>query len=175
VFLAGWQSQPELPDFFSAAEAVVLTSEREQFGQVLVEGMACGLPAIATRSLGPSAIIDDGQTGWLVEPDDEMALARALSDAVQHKQERERRGQLARISACQHYSWAGASEQLAAVLEEVVAGIDTPELLQTGDDAPPEHSNRLREREHDKTVVRKSRPGRTPWPLPAHEAPSTAG
>jgi hypothetical protein len=35
VFLAGWQSQPELPDFFSAAEAVVLTSEREQF---------CGYP-----------------------------------------------------------------------------------------------------------------------------------
>jgi glycosyltransferase involved in cell wall biosynthesis len=174
VFLAGWQSQAELPDFFSAAEAVVLTSEREQFGQVIVEGMACGLPAIATRSLGPSAIIDDGQTGWLVEPDDEMGLALALSDAVQHKHERERRGQLARISACQRYSWAGASEQLEALFEEVVAGVDTPELLHTGHDAPPERSHRLRERE-DKTVVRKSRPGRTPWPLPVHEAPSTAG
>jgi glycosyltransferase involved in cell wall biosynthesis len=40
VFLAGWQTQEELPDFFSAADLVVLTSEREQFGQVIVEGIA---------------------------------------------------------------------------------------------------------------------------------------
>jgi len=121
VFLAGWQTHEELPAFFSAADVVVLTSEREQFGQVLVEGMACGLPAVATRSLGPAAIIDDGQTGWLVDPEDEMALATALTDAVQHDHERERRGQLARIAARERYSWTGASEQLAALLEEVVA------------------------------------------------------
>ena len=62
VFLAGWYTQPELPDFFAASDAVVLASEREQFGQVLVEGMSCGLPAIALRSLGPSSIVDDEKT-----------------------------------------------------------------------------------------------------------------
>lgn len=144
VFLAGWRMQAELPDFFSAAEVVVLTSEREQFGQVIVEAMACGLPAVATRSLGPAAIIDDGQTGWLVKPDDEMALVTALTDAVQHTRERERRGQLARISARERYSWAGASQQLAALLEEVVAGrVDTPDLVHSGHDAPPERSRRV--------------------------------
>jgi glycosyltransferase involved in cell wall biosynthesis len=131
VFLAGWQTQEQLPDFFSAADLVVLTSEREQFGQVIVEGMACGLPAVATRSLGPAAIIDDGQTGWLVEPENEMALSDAIVDAVQHKHERERRGQLARIVARDRYSWAGAAEQLAALLEEVVASdVQTPDLPQ---------------------------------------------
>jgi glycosyltransferase involved in cell wall biosynthesis len=122
VFLAGWHAQEDLPDFLSAADLVVLTSEREQFGQVIVEGMACGLPAVATRSLGPAAIIDDGETGWLVNPGDEMALASALTDAVQHEHERERRGQLARIRARERFSWAAASEQLASLLEEVAAG-----------------------------------------------------
>jgi glycosyltransferase involved in cell wall biosynthesis len=122
VFLAGWQAHEELPDFFSAADVVVLTSEREQFGQAIVEGMACGLPAVATRSLGPSAIIDDGETGWLVEPDDEPALAETLTDVVQHKGERDRRGRLARVAARERYSWTAASEQLAALFEDVVEG-----------------------------------------------------
>jgi glycosyltransferase involved in cell wall biosynthesis len=121
VFLAGWRTQEELPDFFSAADAVVLTSEREQFGQAIVEGMACGLPAVATRSLGPAAIIDDGETGWLVAPGDELELTAALTDVVQHQPERERRGQLAQTAARERYSWAGASQQLATLLEDVVA------------------------------------------------------
>lgn len=122
VFLAGWHAQEDLPDFLSAADLVVLTSEREQFGQVIVEGMACGLPAVATRSLGPAAIIEDGETGWLVDPGDEMELVSALTDAVQHEHERERRGQLARIRARERYSWAAASEQLASLLGEAAAG-----------------------------------------------------
>jgi glycosyltransferase involved in cell wall biosynthesis len=119
VFLAGWQTQEELPEFLSAAEAMVLTSEREQFGQAIVEGMACGLPAIATSSLGPAAIIDDGQTGWLVQPDDEDALTNALTDAARNDHERQRRGQLASIAVRERYSWAAAAQKLGAVLEEV--------------------------------------------------------
>ena len=77
AFLAGWYAHTELTEFLSAADAVVLTSEREQFGQVIVEGMACGLPAVATRSLGSAAIVSDGQTGWLVAPDDDERLVAA--------------------------------------------------------------------------------------------------
>src|SRR5215207_11156203 len=47
VFLAGWHEHAELPDFLAASDVVVLPSVREQFGQVLVEGGACGLPSIA--------------------------------------------------------------------------------------------------------------------------------
>ena len=49
VFLAGWHDHDALPDFFDAADVQVLASVREQFGLVLVEGMACGLPAIAVN------------------------------------------------------------------------------------------------------------------------------
>ena len=121
VFLAGWHTQEELPEFFSAADAVVLTSAREQFGQVLVEGMACGLPAVATRSLGPAAIISNGHTGWLVEPDSQPALVSALTEVVQDRAERGRRGELARIVARERYSWAGASQQLATLLGDIIS------------------------------------------------------
>ncbi|MGH2868000.1 MAG: glycosyltransferase family 4 protein [Solirubrobacteraceae bacterium] len=141
VFLAGWHTHEELPDFFSAAEVVVLTSEREQFGQAIVEGMACGLPAVATRSLGPAAIIDDGETGWLVEPDDEMALAAALTEAVQDEDERERRGRLARVAVRERYSWSAASQQLGTLLEEVTANHPRgPESPRTGRETLPGRS-----------------------------------
>ena len=82
VFLAGWHSHEELPDFFNAADLLVHASVHEQFGQVLVEAMACGLPAIAVNRGGPASIVDDGDTGWLVPPDDAEALADAMVEAV---------------------------------------------------------------------------------------------
>jgi glycosyltransferase involved in cell wall biosynthesis len=125
VFLAGWHPQEELPAFFSAADAVVLASEREQFGQVLVEGMACGLPAVATRSVGPAEIIEDGRTGWLVESD-EAALAAALIEVVEDPRERKRRGRAARAAVCERFTWPNAAAQLAAVLEDAVADRPAP-------------------------------------------------
>ncbi len=120
VFLAGWHAQQELPEFLAAADAIVLTSEREQFGQVLVEAMACGVPAVATRSLGPAAIIEDRRTGWLVEPDDEAALVAAMCEVINHPHERERRGQAACRAVRERFSWATVATELATVLEEAV-------------------------------------------------------
>ena len=119
VFLAGWQTQHELPAFFSAADAVVMTSQREQFGQALIEGMACGLPAIATRSLGPAAIIEHGRTGWLTPPDDETALAAALTEAINDPHERQQRGHRARLCVRERFSWSGVAAQLMDVLETI--------------------------------------------------------
>jgi glycosyltransferase involved in cell wall biosynthesis len=121
VFLAGWRAHEQLPIFFSAADVVVMASEREHFGQLLIEGMACGLPAVAARSLGPASIIDDGRTGWLVDSADESGLAAALAEVVEDPRERERRGRAARQAARERFSWSGISAQLVAVLDEVVA------------------------------------------------------
>ena len=66
----------------NAADLLVLPSVREQFGAVLVEAMACGLPVLAVDAHGPAEIVDAGETGRLVPPDDEDALAAALVEAV---------------------------------------------------------------------------------------------
>ena len=83
VYLAGWHEHHELPDILAATDVIVLPSVREQFGQVLVEGMACGLPAIAVDAHGPADIVSHGETGWLVEPDD---VARAGQRARRGRQ-----------------------------------------------------------------------------------------
>jgi glycosyltransferase involved in cell wall biosynthesis len=125
VFLAGWHEHDTLPDFLNAADLTVLASVREQFGLVLVEGMACGLPAVAVDRFGPAEIVDDGRTGWLVEPDDEIALAAGLRDAIDDPAERRRRGALARETALERWSWPALAERLSGVLAEV-AGMRAP-------------------------------------------------
>jgi glycosyltransferase involved in cell wall biosynthesis len=128
VYLAGWHEHDALPGFFAAADAVVLASVREQFGSALVEGMACGLPAVAVDRFGPADIVRPGRTGWLVEPDDEAALAGALAQAIADPHERERRGAAARRDVTLRFAWPALAERLCGVFSEVVAAAD--------DDAP---------------------------------------
>jgi glycosyltransferase involved in cell wall biosynthesis len=122
VFLAGWRSHDDLPDGLNAADLMVLPSVREQFGAVLVEAMACGLPVIAVNAYGPAEIVDDGETGWLVAPDDEDAMVRALVEAVNGDAERERRAKAAYTAARARYSWPALAGGLAHVYEDVRAG-----------------------------------------------------
>lgn len=106
VFLAGWHAHDDLADAINASDLVVLPSRHEAFGLVLAEAMACGVPVVATASPGPSRIVDDGETGWLVPVDDEDALTAALVAAVGDEAERRRRGGLARERARARYGEA---------------------------------------------------------------------
>jgi len=121
VFLAGWHEQAELPPLYAAADALVLASAQEPFGQVLVEGMACGLPAVAAAAEGPAEIITDGCTGWLVPPDDEAALAAALVAAVNDTRERRTRGDAAYATARARYAWPALGGRLADLYAQVLA------------------------------------------------------
>jgi glycosyltransferase involved in cell wall biosynthesis len=122
VFLAGWRGHEDLPDGLNAADLLVLPSVREQFGAVIVEAMACGLPALAVDAHGPAEIVEAGQTGWLVPPDDEASLADALVEAVNGGDERRRRGARAYAVARGRYSWPALARGLAEVYGEVAAG-----------------------------------------------------
>jgi glycosyltransferase involved in cell wall biosynthesis len=121
VFLAGWHTHDELPEIFAASDINVLPSVREQFGQSLVEGMACGLPAIAVGAgHGPDEIVASGASGWLVPPDDEYALAAALVEAVNQSEERRRRGAVAAETAYARYSWPALGAQLTQAYQRLL-------------------------------------------------------
>ncbi len=125
VFLAGWQHHHELPATLNAADALVLPSVREQFGSVLVEAMACGLPVIAADALGPAEIVRPGETGWLVAPDDETALVNALTEVVEKPAERRRRGAKARVDAVARFGRDAAAARVAATYAAAVSA-DAP-------------------------------------------------
>ena len=117
VFLAGWQKHAALSSFLNATDAQVLASVSEHFGLVLIEGMACGLPAIGVNRLGPAEIIDDGRTGWLVEPDDINQLTDSIVAVLDDDPERLRRGRAAHLSATERWVWPALARRMADALD----------------------------------------------------------
>jgi len=118
VFLAGWHPHATLPDFLNASDVLVHPSANEQFGQVLVEAMACGLPVIAVDRGGPALVVDHGETGWLIPPDDREALETALVEAVNDPTRRKRMGRAARGEALESYTWSQLGARLAELVRE---------------------------------------------------------
>jgi glycosyltransferase involved in cell wall biosynthesis len=116
VYLAGWHDHRELPDLLNAADAFVLPSAREAFGQVLVEAMACGLPVIAANALGPASIVSDGESGWLFAADDPAQLTDVLVAAIGDGEERDRRAAIARAEALDRFTWPALARRLEAIL-----------------------------------------------------------
>jgi glycosyltransferase involved in cell wall biosynthesis len=115
VFLAGWRDQREVAAALNASDLLVLPSARESFGLVLVEAMASGLPVIATDCAGPRSIVEHGETGWLLPPDDEQALAQAINEALAKPEERRRRGTIALQRARDRYAWSAAANRLDTI------------------------------------------------------------
>jgi glycosyltransferase involved in cell wall biosynthesis len=120
AFLAGWHDHEQLPQAMNAADLLVLPSVAEAFGLVLVEAMACGLPVIAANAHGPSEIVKP-DTGWLVPPDDQTALADALVAAANDPGERRRRGSRASAHVRRHYSWQRIAHRVAQTYAQAVA------------------------------------------------------
>ena len=81
VKLLGFQKNPF--KYMAAADLFVLSSEREGFGNVLVEAMACGTQVVSTNGPhGPAEILDYGRYGELTPVGDVGALAAAMARAL---------------------------------------------------------------------------------------------
>ena len=89
---------------YQAADIFVLTSEYEGSPNVLLEAMASGLPAVATRVGGVPELLQHGQHGFLVEPDDDAGLGTALRRLIRDPQLRRAMGRNARAHIEAHYS-----------------------------------------------------------------------
>lgn len=80
VSLPGFVDNPYV--YMARAALLVLSSEWEAFGNVLVEAMALGTPVVATDCHGPKEILKDGALGRLVPRGDAEAMAEAIGDAL---------------------------------------------------------------------------------------------
>lgn len=89
VVFAGFQTDPA--PFYATADLFVLSSDREGFGNVIVEALAAGTPVVSTDCpAGPAEILDGGRFGTLVPVGDEMALAAAIARTLGMNPDRER-------------------------------------------------------------------------------------
>ncbi len=88
---------------------------------MLVEAGALGKPVVATRTEGPSEIVQDGVTGLLVPVDDPVALAAALDRLIADAALREQLGRAGAARASELFSPVKNTRRIEAVFEEVVA------------------------------------------------------
>ncbi|HHP7231005.1 MAG TPA: glycosyltransferase family 4 protein [Xenococcaceae cyanobacterium] len=110
-FLATQALQQEL----GQCRALLMTPRwLEAFGNVAIEALACGVPVIAYRRGGPAEIVQDGVTGFLVEPDSIEGLITAINqiDLIDRKQ--------CRQQAATAYSLTALGDRFIAWFEQIL-------------------------------------------------------
>ena len=109
-------SDTALIEQYRAASCVVLpsvyrgwggreTNVPELLGQTLLEGMACGIPAICTNVASLPEVVRDGVTGFVVPPNDPEALRARLRWLREHPLDAARMGRAARAHVLEHFTW----------------------------------------------------------------------
>lgn len=84
ILFPGWVGSPRaLAAYYSAVNCLLLPSWKEGFPTVVGEAMACGTPVIASRVGGIPELVEDGVTGWLIEPGNDEELRAALRRAME--------------------------------------------------------------------------------------------
>lgn len=117
----GWQTREQLASLYLGLDLFIFPSRFDTFGNVLLEAMTHGMPALAYNCKGPKDIIEPDVSGYLVEDTDTMARAvvRFFSD---------RKGQgLMRENARKR----AARFQAEPIMQQFVAdlGLDYPEPI----------------------------------------------
>jgi len=88
VIMPGETANPA--PYYRSSDLFVLSSDREGFGNVIVEAMCCGLPVVSTNcKYGPSEILENGRWGRLVPVGDADALAKAMEEALSAEHDRD--------------------------------------------------------------------------------------
>ena len=119
VRFIGSVSQDELPLHYNAADVCVLPSHYESFGLAALEAAACGRPVVASEVGGLPAIVQNGSTGFLVEPKHSDTMAERLCELLGDDMLRSRMGSAARSHA-ESLGWDRAADALLIRYREMV-------------------------------------------------------
>jgi glycosyltransferase involved in cell wall biosynthesis len=115
----GWLYGSELPQAYASAEVFMFASQTDTYGQVINEAQASGVPVVAVGAGGPASLIEDGETGLLVEPTVE-ALAGGLEQLAGAPLLAERLRRAA-LHAVHGRTWEASMQRLAAGYDAALA------------------------------------------------------
>ena len=119
VNFTGRCSDSELAEHLHMAHVLAVPSRYEGFGIAYLEGMSFGLPALATRAGGATDVVTDGETGYLVEPNDPIAVGRALTRFASDPGRLTEMRRAARQRYEAHPDWAETTARVRRLLAEV--------------------------------------------------------
>jgi len=122
VSFRGELSTPALAATLRESHVLAVPSTYEGFGMAYLEGMGFGLPAVASSAGGAGAVVDDGDTGFLVDPGGAAGVRDALAELAGDRDRLAAMGaaSLARFDA--HPDWADTVAGVRGFLAEVADG-----------------------------------------------------
>lgn len=121
VFFTGFRD--DIYDVLSSFNIFVLASSLpEGLGKVIIEAMMMGKPVVATMSGGPSEVVIDGETGFLVPPKDPEKMAEAISKLLNNEGLRKRFGRAGRKRVKKLFSIETKVEKIVNIYGQVLGG-----------------------------------------------------
>jgi glycosyltransferase involved in cell wall biosynthesis len=120
---AGPQPAAALRRWYSAADVYVATPRTTSFGVTALEAMACATPVVGTSVGGIASTVVDGQTGYLIPPDNPAALAERLAWLHAHPSQARSFGVQGWRRAHRHYTWRSVARRITAIYARVLAGV----------------------------------------------------
>jgi glycosyltransferase involved in cell wall biosynthesis len=108
----------KLNQLFLSATAVVLPSVYEPFGISLIEGMAFGLPCVATNRCAMPEIVQHRRTGLVVPAEDAASLAAAMIELARSPDDAAEMGRLGRSRVEADYTWDAVARKIKGVLSD---------------------------------------------------------
>ena len=118
---AGFQSGDDLGRAVASMDVLFNPSISETFGNVTLEAMAAGVPVVAARATGAVDLVDDGTTGFLVEPTDIAGYADAITRIVAGPSMRNDMGRAGHAAAAA-YRWDTANQSVLDAYLDLRAG-----------------------------------------------------
>jgi len=118
VVFAGFTPREKLPMYYQASDVFVLNAVadkqtgKEGFGIVYLDAACCQIPCIATRSGGAAEAVEDGVTGIVCEPDDDLDLARAVKRLLDSPETAARFGAAGRERVLRRFTWRKCAERV---------------------------------------------------------------
>ncbi|MCT8138920.1 N-acetyl-alpha-D-glucosaminyl L-malate synthase BshA [Anaerobacillus sp. CMMVII] len=97
-------NQKHVADFLSISDLMMLLSEKESFGLVLLEAMACQVPVIGTNAGGIPEVIADGETGFICNVGDVDTIAARAIEILTNDELHEQMAKKSLIRAKEHFS-----------------------------------------------------------------------
>jgi glycosyltransferase involved in cell wall biosynthesis len=120
IHFLGSVSDRSLADHLLNSHVLVVPSSYEGYGIAYLEGMGFGLPALGTSAGGAGEIIEHGQNGYLIQPNDSNALSAYLLRLTQDRELLAKLGIDARRRYSKHPTWEKSVARVRRFLETLV-------------------------------------------------------
>lgn len=117
----GSRPNDEIPVWVNAADVFVLPSKSEGTPVVLLEALSCGIPVVASKVGGIPNLVKNGETGYLVEPEDVSMFEKRLRELLENPEKRRQMGQQGRKDMIENYDSQKIAERISQVYKKVLS------------------------------------------------------